>query len=75
MQATLTFSLPDEQEDFDDATKGGSGHCACNEIADWLCAETKSAEPQTRTDRHRIAVLYEVRDRVWEIIRDRRFGK
>lgn len=75
MQATLSFTLPDEQEEFDDATKGGSWHCACDAIVDWLRAEEKYGEPKTVKQRHRVEVLREVRERVYEIRRDRELGE
>lgn len=59
MRAILTFRLPQEQEEFDDASHGGEWHCVMRELDEFLrqdlkyCAGRKMSE-DIRTKLHEI---------------------
>lgn len=63
-RATLSFKLPEEQEEFDLAVSGSKLSCNVNEFANWLRSEMKYKE---LTDvQHEI---YEaVREKLWECL-------
>jgi hypothetical protein len=51
MKATLTFNLPEEQSEFNDAVKGTDYLYALNKIREYLRSELKYNENLTETER------------------------
>jgi len=52
MKATLTFNLPEEQSEFNDAVRGSDYLYALNKIREYLRSELKYNDNLTDLERH-----------------------
>lgn len=59
--ATLTFNLPEEQDEFALATKAGALNSALYEYSQWLRSVSKHGDPEAVT-------FDECKDKFWEIM-------
>lgn len=68
MKATLTFSLPEDQEDFEYAQKGALYSFVLDDLDDWLRSKYKY-ENQTNIK------IEEVRSKIVELLTERNLNK
>ena len=64
MIATLTFTLPEDAEDFRLANQAGAMSAALTSFDEYLRGQAKYVEPEARDD------IYAIRERFWEEMRD-----
>lgn len=67
MKATLSFTLPDEQEEYSDALNGSRALCVIREFDEWLRCELKYASPPPERE----SALTAVRDKLYELLEER----
>lgn len=66
MKAILEFNLPEDQEEFTNATKGGDWKLFAWNFDQWLRSQTKYA-PDSQDENYTRA-LYEARDKFHEML-------
>jgi len=54
LKATLTFTLPDDRDEFQDALEGGKFKASAHEFGEWLRQQLKYEEGWTPTQREAI---------------------
>jgi hypothetical protein len=65
--ATLTFSLPEEQQEFDYAVKGSDWHIVVEDMSNWLRSKLKHEELTPEQD----AAYEEARKHLFTILEER----
>jgi hypothetical protein len=67
MTATLQFSLPEEQQEFDYAVKGSDWHIVVEDMSNWLRSKLKYEELTPEQD----AAYEEARKHLFAILEER----
>lgn len=65
MRASLTFSLPDEGEEFETAAHGVGYRAVLHELDQFLRSEVKYGEDEAKGQHYQA-----IRDKLWALVRD-----
>ena len=69
MKATLEFNLPEDQQEFNLATKGSNWWNVCWDMDQWLRAQYKYM-PDEKYSKDKYDAYVEARDKLFELMRE-----